>query len=159
MEHVDSRNELNKVVQTLQAMIETLREVAEKVDKDIVWLRSIVDVMYQVCVMLSKKSEGLLDIQKQIRNQVAEMYQKSVPLSLPNDVKVKLMATYQDCLNETNLKMKEINAKYLQSIRKHNRKLLTDLSNNKGLWPSKKVFWWAAGIAYALSLVGFATIV
>ena len=33
-------------------------------------------------------------------------------------------------------------------------KFLSELSRNKGVWLSKKVFWWALGISYGLSMLG-----
>ena len=159
MEHVDSRNELSQEVQTLQSIIETLKEVSEKIDKDKAGLRTVVDVMDQVHAMLSSETEGLFDFQKQVRSQVVEMCQKSVPLSLPDDVGAKLNTICQDALNETSRKMKETQAEYLRYIQKHNEKFLADLSTNKGVWLSRKVFWWSAGIAYVLSLLGFCIII
>lgn len=154
MEHADSRNELYQEVQMLRTMIDSLRDTANLIDKDKVDLRSIVDVMDQLCVMLSKEAVGLSDLQKQFRNQVAEMSQKSVPLSLPGNVKAELMAAYQDCLNETKRMQKEMLTDYIQALRKHTEKFQADLSNSKGVWLSRKVFWWSAGIAYVLSLLG-----
>lgn len=159
MEHIDSRNELSQEVQSLQSIIETMKEVSEKIDKDKTGLRTLVDVMDQVHAMLSSETEGLFDLQKQVRSQVVEMCQKSVPLSLPDDVGAKLNTIWQNVLNETIRKMKEIQAEYLRDIQKHNEKFLADLSTNKGVWLSKKVFWWSAGIAYVLSLLGFCIII
>lgn len=159
MEHIDSRNELSQEVQSLQSIIETMKEVSEKIDKDKAGLRTLVDVMDQVHAMLSSETEGLFDLQKQVRSQVVEMCQKSVPLSLPDDVGAKLNTIWQNVLNETIRKMKEIQAEYLRDIQKHNEKFLADLSTNKGVWLSKKVFWWSAGIAYVLSLLGFCIII
>lgn len=45
MEHIDSRNELSQEVQILQSIIETIKEVSEKIDKDKAGLRTLVDVM------------------------------------------------------------------------------------------------------------------
>ena len=159
MEHIDSRNELSQEVQILQSIIETIKEVSEKIDKDKAGLRTVVDVMDQVHAMLSSETEGLFDFQKQVRSQVVEMCQKSVPLSLPDDVGAKLNTICQDALNETSRKMKETQAGYLRDIQKHNEKFLADLSTNKGVWLSRKVFWWSAGIAYVLSLLGFCIII
>lgn len=159
MEHIDSRNELSQEVQILQSIIETIKEVSEKIDKDKAGLRTVVDVMDQVHAMLSSETEGLFDFQKQVRSQVVEMCQKSVPLSLPDDVVAKLNTICQDALNETSRKMKETQAEYLRYIQKHNEKFLADLSTNKGVWLSRKVFWWSAGIAYVLSLLGFCIII
>lgn len=154
MEHVDSRNELYQEVQMLRTMIDSLRDTAYLVDKDKVDLRSIVDVMDQLCAMLSKDAEGLFELQKQVRSQVAEMCQTPVPLCLPQDVDDKLKDMYQTSLNEANVKLKEIQAEFLQSIQKYNEKFLSELGRNKGVWLSRKVFWWSAGIAYLLSLLG-----
>ena len=159
MEHIDSRNELSQEVQILQSIIETIKEVSEKIDKDKAGLRTVVDVMDQVHAMLSSETEGLFDFQKQVRSQVVEMCQKSVPLSLPDDVGAKLNTICQDALNETSRKMRETQAEYLRYIQKHNEKFLADLSTNKGVWLSRKVFWWSAGIAYVLSLLGFCIII
>lgn len=159
MEHIDSRNELSQEVQILQSIIETIKEVSEKIDKDKAGLRTVVDVMDQVHAMLSSETEGLFDFQKQVRSQVVEMCQKSVPLSLPDDVGAKLNTICQDALNETSRKMKETQAEYLRYLQKHNEKFLADLSTNKGVWLSRKVFWWSAGIAYVLSLLGFCIII
>lgn len=159
MEHIDSRNELSQEVQILQSIIETIKEVSEKIDKDKAGLRTVVDVMDQVHAMLSSETEGLFDLQKQVRSQVVEMCQKSVPLSLPDDVGAKLNTICQDALNETSRKMKETQAEYLRDIQKHNEKFLADLSTNKGVWLFRKVFWWSAGIAYVLSLLGFCIII
>ena len=159
MEHIDSRNELSQEVQILQSIIETIKEVSEKIDKDKAGLRTVVDVMDQVHAMLSSETEGLFDFQKQVRSQVVEMCQKSVPLSLPDNVGAKLNTICQDALNETSRKMKETQAEYLRYIQKHNEKFLADLSTNKGVWLSRKVFWWSAGIAYVLSLLGFCIII
>ena len=109
--------------------------------------------------MLSSETERLFDFQKQVRSQVVEMCQKSVPLSLPDDVGAKLNTICQDALNETSRKMKETQAEYLRYIQKHNEKFLADLSTNKGVWLSRKVFWWSVGIAYVLSLLGFCIII
>lgn len=159
MEHIDSRNELSQEVQILESIIETIKEVSEKIDKDKAGLRTVVDVIDQVHAMLSIETEGLFDFQKQVRSQVVEMCQKSVPLSLPDDVGAKLNTICQDALNETSRKMKETQAEYLRYIQKHNEKFLADLSTNKGVWLSRKVFWWSAGIAYVLSLLGFCIII
>lgn len=159
MEHINSRNELSQEVQILQSIIETIKEVSEKIDKDKAGLRTVVDVMDQVHAMLSSETEGLFDLQKQVRSQVVEMCQKSVPLSLPDDVGAKLNTICQNALNETSRKMKETQAEYLRDIQKHNEKFLADLSTNKGVWLSRKVFWWSAGIAYVLSLLGFCIII
>lgn len=158
MEYIDSRDELSQEVQILQSIIETLKEVSEKIDKDKAGLRTVVDVMDQVHAMLSNETEGLFDLQKQVRSQVIEMCQKSVPLYLPDDVGAKLNTICQNVLNETSRKMKELQAEYLRDIQKHNEKFLADLSTNKGVWLSKKVFWWSAGIAYVLSLLGLLAI-
>lgn len=138
MEHIDSRNELSQEVQILQSIIETIKEVSEKIDKDKAGLRTVVDVMDQVHAMLSSETEGLFDFQKQVRSQVVEMCQKSVPLSLPDDVGAKLNTICQDALNETSRKMKEAQAEYLRYIQKHNEKFLADLSTNKGVWLSRR---------------------
>ena len=159
MEHIDSRNELSQEVQILQSIIETIKEVSEKIDKDKAGLRTVVDVMDQVHAMLSSETEGLFDLQKQVRSQVVEMCQKSVPLSLPDDVGAKLNTICQNALYDTSRKMKETQSEYLRDIQKHNEKFLADLSTNKGVWLSKKVFWWSAGIAYVLSLLGFCIII
>lgn len=159
MEHINSRNELSQEVQILQSIIETIKEVSEKIDKDKAGLRTVVDVMDQVHAMLSSETEGLFDLQKQVRSQIVEMCQKSVPLSLPDDVGAKLNTICQNALNETSRKMKETQAEYLRDIQKHNEKFLADLSTNKGVWLSRKVFWWSAGIAYVLSLLGFCIII
>lgn len=98
-------------------------------------------------------------MQKQFRNHVAKMSHKSVPLSLPDDVGAKLNTICQNALNEASRKMKEIQAEYLRDIQGHNEKFLADLSTNKGVWFSKKVFWWSTGIAYMLSLLGFCIII
>lgn len=135
-------------------MTNQLAELCEKMDKAKTSIRSIVDVMDQVSTMLSKESEGLLDLQKQFRNQVAEMSGKSVPLSLPVNVKAELLAAYQDCLNEIKRMQKEMLTDYIQALRKHTEKFQTDLSYSKDVWLSRKVFWWSAGIAYVLSLLG-----
>lgn len=109
--------------------------------------------------MLSHETEGLFDLQKQVRRQIVEMCQKSVPLSLPDAVGAKLNTICQNALNETGQKMKEIQTEYLRDIQKHTEKFLADLSTNTGVWLSQKVFWWSAGIAYVLSLLGFFIII
>ena len=158
MEHINSRNELSQEVQILQSIIETIKEVSEKIDKDKAGLRTVVDVMDQVHAILSSETEGLFDLQKQVRRQVVEMCQESVPLSLPDDVGAKLNTICQKALNEAGRKMKELQAEYLRDIQKHNEKFLVDISTNKGVWLSRKVFWWSAGIAYGLSLLGLIAI-
>lgn len=154
MERVDSKNEYGQELQELKSMTEQLVELLEKMDKEKTNIRSIVDVMDQVSTMLSKEAEGLFDLQKQIRSQAAEMCQTPIPLCLPEDVDDKLKEIYQASLNEANMKLKEMQAEFLQSVQNNNEKFLADLSTNKGVWLSRKVFWWSAGIAYVLSLLG-----
>ena len=43
---------------------------------------------------------------------------------------------------------------YRQSLQKRDEEFVSELSRNKGVWLSRKVFWWAFGIAYGLSLLG-----
>lgn len=133
-------------------MTDQLAELLEKMDKEKTNIRSIVDVMDQVSTMLSKDAEGLFELQKQVRSQVAEICQTPVPLCLPQDVDDKLKDMYQTSLNEANVKLKEIQAEFLQSIQKYNEKFLSELGRNKGVWLSRKVFWWALGIAYGSML-------
>ena len=59
MEQVNSRNKLSQEVQMLRAMVDSLREMANLVDKGKANLRSIMDVMDQLGMMLSQKAEGL----------------------------------------------------------------------------------------------------
>ena len=53
MEHIDSRNELSQEVQILQSIIETIKEVSEKIGRDNAGLWTVVDVMDHVHAMLS----------------------------------------------------------------------------------------------------------
>lgn len=158
MERVDSRNDYRQELQGLKSMTEQLAELLEKMEKEKTNIRSIVDVMDQVSTMLSKETEGLFDLQKQVRSQVAEMCRTPIPLCLPEDVDDKLKDIYQTSLNEANMKLKEMQAEFLQSVQNNNEKFLADLITNKGVWLSKKVFWWSAGIAYVLSLLGLLAI-
>ena len=82
------------------------------------------------------------------------MCRTPVPLCLPEYVDDKLKDIYQASLNETNKKLKGMQAEFLQSNQKHNEKFLSELGHNKGVWLSRKVFWWAFGIAYGLSMFG-----
>lgn len=68
--------------------------------------------------------------------------------SLTTDQMKDLLKYYETCQEP---RRKEC---YLRAIQKHNEKFLADLNNSKGVWLSKKVFWWSAGIAYGLSLLG-----
>ena len=154
MERVDSKNDYSQELQELKSMTEQLAELLEKMDKEKTNIRSIVDVMDQVSTMLSKEAEGLFDLQKQIRSQVAEMCQTPIPLCLPENVDDKLKDIYQASLNEANMKLKEMQAEFLQSVQNNNEKFLVDLSTNKGVWLSRRVFWWALGISYGLSMLG-----
>ena len=107
MERVDSRNDYRQELQGLKSMTEQLAELLEKMEKEKTNIRSIVDVMDQ-STMLSKETEGLFDLQKQVRSQVAEMCQTPIPLCLPEDVDDKLKDIYQTSLNEANMKLKEM---------------------------------------------------
>ena len=158
MERVDSRNEYSQELQELKSITEQLAELLEKMEKEKTNIRSIVDVMDQVSTMLSKEAEGLFELQKQVRSQVAEMCQTPVPLCLPEDVDDKLKEIYQASLNEANVKMKEMQADFLQSVQRRNEKFLSEFNRNKGVWLSRKVFWWSAGIAYVLSMLGLIAI-
>ena len=68
--------------------------------------------------------------------------------SLTTDQMKDLLKYYDTCQEP---RRKEC---YLRAIQKHNEKFLANLNNSKGVWLSKKVFWWSAGIAYGLSLLG-----
>ena len=154
MERVDSKNDYSQELQELKSMTEQLAELLEKMDKEKTNIRSIVDAMDQVSTMLSKEAEGLFELQKQVRSQVAEMCRTPVPLCLPEDVDENLKEIYQASLSEANMKLKGMQAEFLLSIQKHNEKFLSELGRNKGVWLSRKVFWWAFGIAYGLSMLG-----
>lgn len=159
MERVDSKNEYGQELQELRSMTDQLSELCVKMDHTKTNIRSIVDVMDQVSTMLSKEAEGLFNLQKQIRSQVADMCQTPVPLCLPEDVGEKLKDVYQVNLSEANMKLKKMQDEFLQSISKHNERFLSDLGRNKGVWLSRRVFWWSAGIAYVVSMLGLLAIV
>lgn len=154
MERVDIKNDYGQELQRLQSMMTLLVELHEKMVKEETNIRSMIDVMNQLGVMLSKECEGISVLQKQVRSQVAEMCRTPVPLCLPEDVDDKLKDIYQASLNEANNKLKGMQAEFLQSIQKHNEKFLSELGRNKGVWLSRKVFWLAFGIAYGLSMLG-----
>lgn len=154
MERVDIKNDYGQELQRLQSMITQLVELHEKMVNEETNIRSMIDVMNQLGVMLSKECGGLSVLQKQVRSQVTEMCRKSIPISIPDDVNARLNQIYSNYLNDTKENLRQMQVEYQQSIQKHNEKFLSDLSRNKGVWFSRKVFWWSAGIAYVLSLLG-----
>ena len=154
MERVDIKNDYSQELQRLQSMMTQLVELHEKMVKKETNIRSMIDVMNQLGVMLSKECEGLSVLQKQVRSQVAEMCQKSIPISIPDDVNARLNQIYSNYLNDTKENLRQMQIEYQQSIQKQNEKFLSDLSLNKGVWFSRKVFWWVFGIFYGVSLLG-----
>ncbi len=150
----DIKNDYGQELQRLQSMMTQLVELHEKMVKEETNIRSMIDVMNQLGVMLSKECERLSVLQKQVRNQVAEMSQKSIPISIPDDVNARLNQIYSNYLNDTKENLRQMQVEYQQSIQKRNEKFLSDLSRNKGVWFSRKVFWWVFGIFYGVSMLG-----
>ena len=154
MERVDIKNDYGQELQRLQSMITQLVELHEKMVNEETNIRSMIDVMNQLGVMLSKECGGLSVLQKQVRSQVTEMCRKSIPISIPDDVNARLNQIYSNYLNDTKENLRQMQVEYQQSIQKHNEKFLSDLSRNKGVWFSRKVFWWVFGIFYGVSMLG-----
>ena len=154
MERVDKKNEYSEEIQKLESVTSQVAEMIEKAGKDKTEIRCTVDIMDQVSIMLSESCKELTETRKQIGNDIAKLAQSSVPFSLPDNVKEAIKKLFADCLNEMKKEMDGIMYEYRQFLWKRNEEFVSELSLNKGVWLSRKGFWWSAGIAYVLSLLG-----
>lgn len=154
MERVDKKNEYSQEIQKLESVTSQVAEMIEKAGKDKTEIRCTVDIMDQVSIMLSESCKELTETRKQVGNDIAKLAQTTVPFSLPDNVKEAIKKLFADCLNEMKKEMDGILYEYRQSLQKRNEEFVSEFSSKKGVWLSRKVFWWSAGIAYLLSLLG-----
>ena len=159
MERSDSMNEYSQEILKLESMINQVADMVEKIGKNTTDIRSIVDVMDQMGIMLSAECRELSDIRKQVGNDIVKLAHAPVPISIPDDVRLGIKMMFANCSNEMKTELNSILYEYIQSLQKRNEEFVSKLSRNKGVWLSSKVFWWAFGITYILSLAGFGIVV
>lgn len=143
---IDHQHEFNQEEKRLEANIESLRQAISDMDSHITSAKEMCDRMIELgkvieagCSKLSEIADYITDLKQQIENMVIPA--KITPNSF-EDVKKRV----DNLIQQANNLLEQHRLQQRQEWNVQNDHLKSVVRNNKGVWLSNKVFWWAIGI-------------
>ena len=143
---IDHQHEINQEEKRLEANIESLRQAISDMDSHITSAKEMCDRMIELgkvieagCSKLSEIADYITDLKQQIENMVIPA--KITPNSF-EDVKKRV----DNLIQQANNLLEQHRLQQRQEWNVQNDHLKSVVRNDKGVWLSNKVFWWAIGI-------------
>ena len=143
---IDHQHEFSKEEKRLDAKIESLRQAVSDVDSHITSAKEMCDRMIEVgkvietgCSKLSEIADYITDLKQQIENMV-------IPAKITPDSFEKVKKRVDNLIQQANKLLEQHRLQQRQEWNVQNDHLKSVVRENKGIWLSNKVFWWAIGI-------------
>ena len=143
---IDYQHEFDQEEKRLDARIESLRQAISDLDSHITSAKEMCDRMVELakvvetgCSKLGEIADYITDLKQQIENMVIPA--KITPDSF-NEVKKRI----DDMIQQANRLLERHRLQQRQEWNVQNDHLKSVVRENKGIWLSSKVFWWAIGI-------------
>lgn len=143
---IDHQHEFSKEEKRLDAKIESLRQAVSDLDSHITSAKEMCDRMIEVgkvietgCSKLSEIADYITDLKQQIENMV-------IPAKITPDSFEEVKKRVDNLIQQANKLLEQHRLQQRQEWNVQNEHLKSVVRNNKGIWLSNKVFWWAIGI-------------
>ena len=143
---IDHQHDFDQEEIRLDAKIESLRQAISDLDSHITSAKEMCDRMVELakvvetgCSKLGEIADYITDLKQQIENMVIPA--KITPDSF-NEVKKRI----DDMIQQANRLLERHRLQQRQEWNVQNDHLKSVVRENKGIWLSNKVFWWAIGI-------------
>lgn len=143
---IDHQHEFSKEEKRLDAKIESLRQAVSDVDSHITSAKEMCDRMVELgkvvetgCSKLHEIADYITDLKQQIENMV-------IPAKITPDSFEEVKKRVNDLIQQANQLLEHHRLLQRQEWNAQNDHLRSVVRENKGVWLSNKVFWWAIGI-------------
>lgn len=143
---IDHQHEFNQEEKRLEANIESLRQAISDMDSHITSAKEMCDRMIELgkvieagCSKLSEIADYITDLKQQIENMV-------IPAKITPDSFEDVKKRVDNLIQQANNLLEQHRLQQRQEWNVQNDHLKSVVRNNKGVWLSNKVFWWAIGI-------------
>lgn len=143
---IDHQHEFYQEEKRLEANIESLRQAISDMDSHITSAKEMCDRMIELgkvieagCSKLSEIADYITDLKQQIENMV-------IPAKITPDSFEDVKKRVDNLIQQANNLLEQHRLQQRQEWNVQNDHLKSVVRNNKGVWLSNKVFWWAIGI-------------
>ena len=143
---IDHQHEFDLEEKRLDAKIESLRQAVSDVDSHITSAKEMCDHMIELgkvietdCSKLSEIADYITDLKQQIENMV-------IPAKITPDPFEEVKKRVDNLIQQANNLLEQHRLQQRQEWNAQNDHLRSVVHENKGVWLSNKVFWWAIGI-------------
>lgn len=143
---IDHQHEFDQEEKRLDAKIESLRQAVSDLDSRITSAKEMCDRMIELgkvieagCSKLSEIADYITDLKQQIENMV-------IPAKITPDSFEDVKKRVDNLIQQANNLLVQHRLQQRQEWNVQNDHLKSIVRNNKGVWLSNKVFWWAIGI-------------
>ena len=143
---IDHRHEFNQEEKRLDDKIKSLRQAVSDLDSHITSAKEMCDRMVELakvietgCSKLSEIADYITDLKQQIENMV-------IPAKITPDSFEEVKKLVDNLILQANQQLERHRLQQRQEWNAQNDNLKSVVRENKGVWLSNKVFWWAIGI-------------
>ena len=143
---IDHQHEFSKEEKRMEVKIESLRQAVSDMDSHITSAKEMCDRMIEVgkvietgCSKLSEIADYITDLKQKIENMV-------IPAKITPDSFEEVKKRVDNLIQQANNLLEQHRLQQRQEWNVQNEHLKSVVRNNKGIWLSNKVFWWAIGI-------------
>ena len=143
---IDYQHEFSQEEKRLDGKIESLRQAVSDVDSYITSAKEMCDRMVELakvietgCSKLSEIADYITDLKQQIENMV-------IPAKITPDSFEEVKKLVDNLILQANQQLERHRLQQRQERNAQNDNLKSVVRENKGVWLSNKVFWWAIDI-------------
>lgn len=143
---IDYQHEFSQEEKRLDGKIESLRQAVSDVDSYITSAKEMCDRMVELakvietgCSKLCEIADYITDLKQQIENMV-------IPAKITPDSFEEVKKRVDNLILQANQQLERHRLQQRQEWNAQNDNLKSVVRENKGVWLSNKVFWWAIGI-------------
>ena len=143
---IDHQHEFSQEEKRLDGKIESLRQAVSDVDSYITSAKEMCDRMVELakvietgCSKLCEIADYITDLKQQIENMV-------IPAKITPDSFEEVKKRVDNLILQANQQLERHRLQQRQEWNAQNDNLKSVVRENKGVWLSNKVFWWAIGI-------------
>ena len=143
---IDYQHEFSQEEKRLDGKIESLRQAVSDVDSYITSAKEMCDRMVELgkvvetgCSKLHEIADYITDLKQQIENMV-------IPAKITPDSFEEVKKRVDNLILQANQQLERHRLQQRQEWNAQNDNLKSVVRENKGVWLSNKVFWWAIGI-------------
>lgn len=144
---IDHQHEFDQEEIRLDAKIESLRQAISDMDSHITSAKEMCDRMVELaqvvergCSKLGEIADYITDLKQQIENMV-------IPAKITPDSFEEVKKLVDNLILQANQQLERHRLQQRQEWNAQNDHLKSVVRENKGVWLSNKVFWWAIGIS------------